>query len=171
VEIVDTVSSCEICLQSRKMQSREPLLPLPPTTGAWSRVARDLFRVNSNGNPFTANYHSSDAEVSLSAETASAVVVRDTKVIFARHGIPETVITDNGPQSSIKEYRAKKWDFRHTTSSPGHPRLNGEVEGTVQTVKALLKKATKSGEDPYLTLLNLSACPARTGIQNKQSHS
>lgn len=79
MEIVDTVSSCKICLQLRKMQSREPLLPLPPTTGAWSRVARDLFRVNSNGNPFTADYHSFYPEVSLSAETASAVVIRDTK--------------------------------------------------------------------------------------------
>lgn len=102
VDIIGTVSSCEICLQSRKMESREPLLPLPPTTGAWSIVARDLFRVNSNGNPFTVDYHSSYPEVSLFAETASAAVIRHTKSIFARHGIPETVITDNGPQSSIK---------------------------------------------------------------------
>lgn len=40
---------------------------------------------------------------------------------------------------------------------------NGKVEPSVQTIKRLLGKATRSGEDPYLTLLNFRACSAPDG--------
>ena len=84
------------------------------------------------------------------------------QVNFARHGIPDTVITDNGLQFTSTDYRdfAKQWEFKHTTSSPLHPRANGKVERTVQTIKGIHKKATRFGEDPYLTLLNFRACSA-----------
>ena len=164
-EIADMVSRCETCLQSRKRQPREPLIPLPPTTDAWSRVACDLFHMSGKDYLLIVDYHTSYPEVSLLPEISSAAVIRHTKSIFARHGIPDTVITDNGPQFSCKEYRdfAKQWEFEHTTSSPRHPRSNGKVERTVQMVKTLLKKATKSGEDPYLALLNFRACTSPDG--------
>ena len=56
------------------------------------------------------------------------------KAIFARHGIPETVISDNGPQYSSAEFSkfAQKWGFSHLTSSPKYPQSNGEAERTVQ---------------------------------------
>lgn len=105
------------------------------------------------------NYHTSYPEVSLVPEATSAAVIKRTKSIFARNGIPETVITENGPQFSSKEFR----EFRHTTCSPRHPRSNGKVEHTVQTVKALVRKAKKSGGDPYLALLSFRACPNPNG--------
>lgn len=111
------------------------------------------------------DYFTSYPEVTLLTETTSSAIIAHTKSIFARHGIPDTVITDNGPQFTSREYRdfAKQWEFKHTTSSPLHPRANGKVERTVQTIKGLLKKATRSGEDPYLTLLNFRACSAPDG--------
>uniref|UniRef100_A0A8C5GKQ1 Integrase catalytic domain-containing protein n=1 Tax=Gouania willdenowi TaxID=441366 RepID=A0A8C5GKQ1_GOUWI len=74
-----------------------------------------------------------------------------TKSMFARHGIPETLITDNGPQFSCREMEhfAKEYCFEHVTSSPRYPQSNGEVERAVRTVKDLLKKAS----DPYRALL------------------
>ena len=35
---------------------------------------------------------------------------------------------------------AKKWDFKHITSSPYYPKSNGQVERTIQTIKKLWKK-------------------------------
>ena len=74
--------------------------------------------------------------------------INHTKSIFARYGIPETVISDNGPQFSSEAYAqfAREYGFKHATSSPNHPQGNGEAERGVQTIKNLLKKEG----DPYL---------------------
>ena len=87
------------------------------------------------------------------------------KSIFARHGIPETVISDNGPQFSSKEFAdfAAKWEFSHITSNPRYPKANGMAERTVQTVKQLLEKADLKKEDPYLAILTHRAYPDPCG--------
>ena len=79
-------------------------------------------------------------------------VILHTKSIFARHGIPEVVVSDNGPQYSSEAYAnfARKFRFEHITSSPHYPQSNGEAERAVQTVKNLIKK----DGDPYLALLS-----------------
>jgi transposase InsO family protein len=74
------------------------------------------------------------------------------KEIFACHGIPNNVVSDNGPQFVSEEFAqfASIYGFSHTTSSP---QGNGLVERTVQSVKALLKKSLFAKEDYHLALL------------------
>ena len=55
------------------------------------------------------------------------------KPMFARFGIPEQVISDNGPQFSSLEVLdfLRHYNFQHTTSSPLYPQSNGMAEKTV----------------------------------------
>jgi Na+/melibiose symporter-like transporter len=48
------------------------------------------------------------------------IVISKLKQHFARWGIPETVISDNGPQYSSEQFKnlSRLWDFKHKTSSP-----------------------------------------------------
>jgi len=50
--------------------------------------------------------------------------------IFARHGIPDVIVSDNGPQYSSHEFGefVKTLNVKHITSSPYHPQGNGEAE-------------------------------------------
>uniref|UniRef100_A0A8C5EM65 Integrase catalytic domain-containing protein n=1 Tax=Gouania willdenowi TaxID=441366 RepID=A0A8C5EM65_GOUWI len=88
-----------------------------------------------------------------------------TKSIFARHGIPQIVHSDNGPCYSCKEFKdfAEEYNFRHMTSSPLFPQSNGKAEKGVHIVKQILKKAQDSGSDPYLALLSYRALPLEHG--------
>ena len=93
--------------------------------------------------------------------TASEDVILQCKSIFARHSIPETLITDNGPQFFAFVFRkfSNAYSFTYLTSSPRYPQLNGEAERAVQTAKALLKKAS----DPYIALLTYRSTPLQSG--------
>ena len=79
-------------------------------------------------------------------------VVKALKSMFARFGIPEIVVSNNGSQYSSQEFTnfAKAYHFCHTTSSPHYPQSNRQAECAVKTVKKLLRYST----DPCLSLLS-----------------
>ncbi|KAI3374568.1 hypothetical protein L3Q82_021135, partial [Scortum barcoo] len=107
-------------------------------------------------------------EIAQLSPTRSTDVIVHLKSMFARHGIAETLISDNGPQFSghdMKEFAAD-YGFEHLTSSPKYPQSNGEAERAIQTAKNLLKKA----RDPYRALLSYRATPLSNGYSRAQPH-
>ena len=91
-------------------------------------------------------------------------MIAKTKEHFGRYGIPETVISDNGPQFCSHEYTAfaKDWDFTHVTSSPYHSQSNGKAESAVKIAKSLLKKARMDDADIHLAILNWRNTPTES---------
>ena len=79
------------------------------------------------------------------------------KSVFACHGIPQTLRTDNGPQYSSYEFKTfcKQYGIEHETSSPHFQSSNGEAECAIQTVKRLWKKTS----DKHLALLDYRTTP------------
>ena len=64
------------------------------------------------------------------------------KSIFARHGIPEKVMSDNSPQYASEMFKkfAAEYGFEHVTSSPRCPQSNGTAEHAMKTVKGMFEK-------------------------------
>lgn len=90
-------------------------------------------------------------------------VIRKPRSQFARHGIPDTCMSDNGPQFASEEFAefARLWEFDHITSSPQYPQSNGKTEQAVKVAKQILKKAKHSKSDPYLALLDYRNTPTQ----------
>ena len=86
--------------------------------------------------------------------------MKHIKPHVAKYGIPEEVISDNGPQfaSALFEKFSKDFEFKNTTSSPRYP-SNELAERTVQTIKSILKKSLQDKSDPNLALLDLRNTP------------
>ena len=94
-EIQDMVENCKICAKYRQ-QRAEPLIPTPFPERPWQVIATDLFELdNLNYLIMMVDYFSRFVEVAaLKKTTQSHKVIRTLKGIFARHGIPEQVRSD-----------------------------------------------------------------------------
>lgn len=159
--IEDMVSRCDICLYHRNAQPKEPMCPHDIPERPWQKVATDLFEWNQENYLVVVDYHSRYFEVAKVPDTSASTIVHYTKSMFARHGIPDEVMSDNGPQYSSAQYKqfAEQWEFKHSTSSPRYPQSNGLAEKTVQTLKTILSKASQDGKDPYLCILEYRNSP------------
>jgi transposase InsO family protein len=159
-QIEDIVSTCTICARYQRNNLKELLLHNPPYR-PWEKVGADLCALDGLTYLVLVDYCSNFIEVEHLKETTSIQVIKRCKSQFARHGIPDIVFSDNGPQFSSQQFRdfASAYRFEHQTSSPHYPQSNGKVEKAVQTVKNILKKARDDKQDPYLALLALRNTP------------
>ena len=156
-EITDYVSQCSVCNIHRPEQCKEPMLPHDVPGRPWAKVGADLFELQGQHYLLLVDYFSNFFELMrLSSSTRTKCVIDAMRSQFARHGVPEVVMSDNGPQFSCGEFRefAQRWDFENITSSPRYPQSNGQVERAIGTVKNLVKKAMEDGNDVQLALLN-----------------
>ena len=113
--------------------------------------------------PSCIDYFSRFAEVDMLSKRITAPdVITHLKSWLARHGIPDKVVSDNGPQFQASEFAkfADDYGFKHEPCSPKYPQRNGEVE---RAVKSLLRKST----DSYLALMAYHSTP----LQNVYSPS
>ena len=117
----------------------------------WQKVGIDLFDCKMVTYLIIVEFYSRFVEGAKLERMTAEKVVLHCKSIFARHGIPELVITDKRPQFEANELCTffREFQFEHITSSSYHPLSNAEAERAVKTMKSLLKK----GGDPYLALL------------------
>ena len=150
-EVRDMVENCKVCAKYRQ-QRAEPLMSTLFPERPWQMIGTDLFGLDNLNYLIVVDDFSHYIKVAaMQKTTKSHQVIRALKAIFARHGIPEEVRSDNGPQYVSAEFihLAKEWGFKHTTSSPCFPRSKGEAKHTVETTKSLLKKE----KDPSKGLL------------------
>ena len=91
------------------------------------------------------DYYSKFFEVSHLPNSRSKIVINHIKPNLVRYGIPEIIVSDNGPEFSSREFEefAKYYGFKDTTTSQRYPQTNGLVERAVQTAKNLLTKANQ----------------------------
>ena len=159
--ITEMVSKCTTCLEHRKENIKEPIIPFRIPTLPWEVVATDLFTLDNSDYLLIVDYQSRYFEVVKSPDTKSATAITYSKSIFSRHGIFAEVVSDNGRQYSSKEYQAfiESWEFKHTKVSTLKPQANGLAETTVQTVNDLLVTLKKDQRDPYLSLVEYRNTP------------
>ena len=106
----------------------------------------------------------------ITRDISSANIVRVLKDIFARFGLPEEIVSDNGPQFVSKEFETflNKNGIRHVRSSPYHPQSNGKIERFHCYLKKHFRAAVsegKSWEDelPSILMAYRSTCHPMTG--------
>ncbi|CAB3252663.1 unnamed protein product [Arctia plantaginis] len=160
-QLIDYLSKCQACLNYRKQNIKEPLIPHEIPDRPWCKVGIDIFHLGSKSYLIAVDYHSKFIELAQLNSSTSENVINKLKTIFGRQGIPETVMSDNGPEFSSLAFSdfARNWKFRHVTSSPRYPQSNGQVERSIQTIKQIIRKTAYDQSDFNLALLEYLNTP------------
>ncbi|XP_014665892.1 PREDICTED: uncharacterized protein K02A2.6-like [Priapulus caudatus] len=160
-DIGGLVASCSTCQAHQPANKAESLYPHDVPPYAWHTLASDMFHWEQKDYLLVADMFSKFPVVRCLHSTTSRSVNNHLKAIFDEHGVPEEMLTDNGPQYTAAEFTtfAKQYGFIHKTNSPQFPSSNGFIERTVQTVKNVFTKARESGNDPHLAMLCLRTTP------------
>ena len=142
-ELTEVVQHCSTCQEAQNAQVKEPMMTYPLPKQPWQIVASDCFELAGKHYCVFVDVYSGYIELCNLEDLTAETLIDRTKQVFATHGIPVTLISDNGPNYAAKEFAnfACAWDFQHVTSSPHHSKSNGRAEAAVKTVKNIMKKS------------------------------
>lgn len=168
--VEDSVRKCEACQCTTQEKTRTPLHMTPLPEAPWQSVVAD-FAGPLPGNKYLLVVVDEYSRFPLVAEVTSLNTTSVTSKLFdmfAVHGIPEKLKTDNGPPWFGRDFAdfVQNQGVRHYRTTPLWPEANGEVERFVKNVKKVVKASVATGRDwkheikEYL--LNYRATPHST---------
>ena len=136
-QIENKVRSCLPCQCSRNKPPTVLLHPWNWPTRPWQRIHVD-YAGPFQGSIFlvVVDSRSKWLEVIPVSSTTTARTIVELRKLFAQFGLPEQLVTDNGPQFVAEEFEKflKLNGIKHLRSAPYHPATNGEAERFVQTL-------------------------------------
>ena len=161
-QVKDYLSKCEVCLSHRSAPPREPLQQHDFIARPWSKIGVDLCQIDGRTLLVVCDYYSNFIEVARLNTVTTRSVLRELLPMFARFGLLDVLVSDNGPQFASAEFAVfmKQKGITHVTSSPHYAQSNGKAENAVKTLKLLFAKAKQSGESEYMALLDWRNTPS-----------
>ena len=144
-ELEDAVRRCAKCQENQKLPARVPMHPWEWPNRPWARLHADYTGpIQGKMVLIIVDAHSKWMEALTVQSATSRSTIERLRSVFATHGLPEVLVTDNGTPFTSAEFAAftQMNGINHVTSAPYHPASNGLAERGVQTLKIALKKAS-----------------------------
>ncbi|KAK3749146.1 hypothetical protein QZH41_009832, partial [Actinostola sp. cb2023] len=145
VEIEGKVRNCQSCAKTRNDPPAAPLYPWCWPMKPWQRLHVDFATFSGKHYLIVVDAHSKWPEVIGPMSTTTAESTTNAlRSIFSRFGLPEQIVSDNGPPSQSSEYELflKMNGIQRVLTSPYHQSSNGQAERFVQTFKNFMKAAS-----------------------------
>lgn len=143
-EIEQAAKGCTGCQFTQNNPQTAPLHAWEWPARPWQRIHVD-FAGPFLGTMFlvVVDSHSKWPEVIPMTTTSAARTIERLRKLFATHGLPEQLVSDNSSQFTSDEFRTfiRNNGIKHIRSAPHHPATNGSAERFVQTFKQALRAA------------------------------
>ena len=147
-DIEELVKRCVNCASAAKSPVKTTLSSWPMVKSPWSRIHIDF------AGPFQGHYflviidaYSKWPEIAMMSQITTSSTIYELKSVFARFGLPQTLVSDNGTQFTSTQFSefCKTNGINHIRSPPYHPQSNGQAERFVDTFKRAMLKMKEEG--------------------------
>ena len=137
-EIVKKVKGCNKCQSNQSAPTEAPLHPWEWPGSPWSRIHID-YAGPYKGEMFLVvmDAYSKWLDVHHMKSITSTATIEKLREMFATHGLPATLISNNGSNFTSSEFQefVKRNEIKHIKAAPYHPASNGLAERAVQIFK------------------------------------
>ena len=149
------------CLSNRQHAGQE--IPLHPE----SKLASDIFYFEGDSYLLIVDYTSHFPIIRKLSSMTGKAIAHHMQAIFAEYGWPNTLVTENGPCFTSKEFQMlmKSVSVNHITSSPHYPQSNGLMEKYVESSK-IYPQSQEEGQSPYTGLMIYRNTPLNGSLQS-----
>ena len=144
-EIEEMARNCQECSSVSSNPPAAPAHPWLVPHNAWERIHVDHAQWKKWLLLVAVDALSRWPEVFIVNSTSASQTMDKLRTMFATHGLPVTVVSDNGPPFSSSEFESftKANGIIHHRVPPYHPSSNGLAENMVKSLKQALNKASK----------------------------
>ena len=104
-DIEDMIKRCDACQSVRRNPPKTPLHPWPLTTRVWQRIHIDYAEKDKQYLLIVIDTYSKWIEVFPVNSTTSSKTIDILRILFSQQGLPEELVSDNGPQFSSEEFK------------------------------------------------------------------
>lgn len=126
------VKTCDACQLVGRPDPLEPAASTELPQGPWCAVAIDYLGPLPLGEHIlvVVDHYSRYYEVAVVRTITSEKTIKSLKTIFAGHGLPEVLVSDNGPNLVSEKFKAflKENGIKHQRVTTRWVQANGEAE-------------------------------------------
>ena len=130
-DIEQVIKECNVCQQHAHLPAKAPIHTWEWPKNSWDRVHVDYAGpIQGSMILVLIDAYSKWIEAHVVSSSTSEVTIEYLSQIFASHGLPKSIISDNGSCFTSDEF----------SKSPYHPASNGLAERAVQIIKNCVKQ-------------------------------
>ena len=145
------VRSCHECQLVGQATPPEPLMLTDLALGKWQDLSLDLLGPMPTGEYLLVviDYYSRYYEAEILTSVTASQIISCLEKIFAVHGLPVTITSDNGPQFRPEEFERYLVDngILHRKVTPQWAQANGEVERQNRSLLKSMRIAQAEGKN------------------------
>ena len=149
-EIEKNCQSCKSCILVSQTNAPDPIKPTQMPKSSWEFVAADILGpIEGDYILVVVDYYSRWFEVRVLQNISSMDIIKAFNSIWATHGLPMLVKTDNGRQFISEQTTTyfQEMGIQQVNSTPLNPSENGEVERQNRTILKTIKIAKAQNLD------------------------
>ncbi|XP_062711283.1 uncharacterized protein K02A2.6-like [Aedes albopictus] len=141
-DIQDFVRRCSICASAAKSPPQVQPQPWSKAEGPWKRIHLDYAGpIDGMSYLVIVDSFSKWPEIFQTRSTTASSTIGILRETFARFGVSDTIVSDNGSQFCSSEFQqfCEYSGIIHIRTAPYHPQSNGQAERFVDTLKRSLR--------------------------------
>lgn len=159
-DIQHFVLSCKSCEKFRPSNPKQSLMSHDIPDLPFHKIGMDICHFAGKDYLVVVDYYSKWIEVNSLKNKTADNVIKKLKSLFATHGIPKYIVSDNMPFGSYTFTQfAKTLEIKLITSSPRYPQSNGLAEKAVGIVKCMMRKCKDTNSDFSIAMLHYRTTP------------